>query len=132
MSSGIISRLPRAVRGDVTTASRALTLGIFLAASAAPTPLYRLYQQGFALPPVTVTVIFGVYALALLITLLVAGSLSDHLGRRPVVLGALALELVAMALFLDAGSAGLLIAARLHGCCRAWPRGLRPVRWARR
>ncbi|MEN2991872.1 MFS transporter [Tistrella sp. BH-R2-4] len=113
MSSGILSRLPRAVRGDVATASRALTLGTFLAASAAPTPLYRLYQQDFALPPVTVTVIFGVYALALLITLLVAGSLSDHLGRRPVVLGALALELVAMALFLDAGSAGLLIAARL-------------------
>src|SRR5712675_1899592 len=56
----------------------------FLAGSSAPTPLYPLYMARWGLTPLTVTVIFGIYALAVLFALLVAGRLSDHLGRRPV------------------------------------------------
>jgi MFS family permease len=40
------------------------------------------------------------------------GSLSDYIGRRPTVLGALALNVLAMILFMTAGSATALIVAR--------------------
>jgi len=91
----------------------ALTLAIFFGASAAPTPLYRIYQEVFAVSPILITVIFAVYAFALLATLLIAGSISDHLGRRPVIFGALVLEIIAMALFSIASGPEWLIAARI-------------------
>jgi MFS family permease len=64
----------------------------FLAGSSAPTPLYPVYQRLWHFSPVTVTVIFAVYALALLAMLLVAGRLSDHVGRRPVLLATTAAQ----------------------------------------
>lgn len=91
----------------------AIVLGTFLAASSAPTPLYRYYQETYALSPIVTTAVFAVYALALLAALLVAGSLSDHLGRRPVIFGAILLELAAMLLFVVSDGAGHLIAARI-------------------
>lgn len=102
-----------AARPNSGMAAHAVTLGIFFGAAAVPTPLYRLYQESFALSPVGVTIVFAVYAIALLAALLVAGSLSDHLGRRPVILGALVVQIAAMALFLFADGAGFLIAARV-------------------
>ena len=54
----------------------------FLAGSSAPTPLYPLYRSLWGFSPVVLTVVFGIYALAVLAALLVAGRLSDHLGRR--------------------------------------------------
>ena len=58
----------------------------FLAGSSAPTPLYSVYQAAWGFSPITITAVFGVYALAVLAALLVFGSLSDHIGRRPVLL----------------------------------------------
>ncbi|EJC69327.1 arabinose efflux permease family protein [Rhizobium leguminosarum bv. viciae WSM1455] len=91
----------------------ALTLATFFGASAAPTPLYRIYQENFSVSPVLITVIFAVYAFALLAALLTAGSISDHLGRKPVIFFALVLEIVAMVLFVVASGPGWLIAARI-------------------
>jgi MFS family permease len=91
----------------------AVTLATFFGASAAPTPLYRIYQENFAVSPVLITVIFAVYAFALLFALLIAGSISDHLGRKPVIFAALVLEIIAMALFVVASGPGWLIAARV-------------------
>jgi hypothetical protein len=85
----------------------------FLASSSAPTPLYLVYQAAWGFSPITITVIFGIYAVAVLATLLVVGSLSDHVGRRPVLLGATLLQAVAMAVFATAGGVGALIAARI-------------------
>ncbi|KTS42540.1 MFS transporter, partial [Methylobacterium indicum] len=95
----------------------AATLGAFFVAASAPTPLYRIYQETLALSPVFVTLVFAVYAVALLKALLVAGSLSDHLGRRPVIAGALALEALAMGLFLlvDQGAGWLVVARIVQG-----------------
>ncbi|MGF9562547.1 MFS transporter [Neorhizobium sp. JUb45] len=83
------------------------------ATSSAPTPLYHLYQDLFHLSSGMVTLIFGSYAFALLAALLVFGSLSDYLGRRPLILLALALNAAALAIFITADSAGMLIAARM-------------------
>ncbi len=85
----------------------------FLASSSAPTPLYVVYQAAWGFSPITITVVFGIYAVAVLFTLLVVGSLSDHVGRRPVLLAATLLQAVAMAVFATAGSVGALIAARI-------------------
>ncbi|NWB47551.1 MFS transporter [Pseudomonas gingeri] len=89
-----------------------ITLLTFLAASSAPTPLYHLYQETLRFSAATLTLIFGVYALSLLAALLTVGSLSDHLGRRPVIFTALLLDIGAMWLFITADSVVLLIAAR--------------------
>lgn len=85
----------------------------FLAGSSAPTPLYALYQARWGWSPLTVTVIFGIYALAVLVTLLIVGSLSDYVGRRPVLLAATVLQAITMAMFVIADGAGALIAARI-------------------
>lgn len=92
---------------------QAIVLGIFMAASAAPTPLYRLYQEAWRFSPATLTVVFGVYAFGLLAALLTVGALSDHLGRKPVIFASLLLEGASLILFLAAGDTGTLIAARL-------------------
>ena len=86
---------------------------MFFGASSAPTPLYRLYQEVWGFSSGMLTVVFGVYAFSLLLALLTTGSLSDHIGRRPVIVGGLALEIVAMLIFADADSVRMLILARV-------------------
>lgn len=88
------------------------TLMAFMAASSAPTPLYRLYQQQFNFSPVLLTLIFATYAFTLLTTLLVAGSLSDYIGRKPVIFLALILQATSMGLFLYASNIEMLFLAR--------------------
>lgn len=90
----------------------ASTMMAFLAASAAPTPLYRLYHEQWGVTPLTLTLIFSVYVVCLLFSLLTVGALSDYIGRRPVIAGALLLDCVALALFAASDSAGMLILAR--------------------
>ncbi|WP_301125385.1 MFS transporter [Streptomyces cacaoi] len=90
----------------------ASVLTALLAASSAPTPLYPGYQDSWGLSPLTVTVVFGAYALALLLASLTTGGLSDHLGRRPVLMAALLLAAAAMVLMASADGAGALITAR--------------------
>lgn len=85
----------------------------FLAAAAAPTPLYALYRESWHFSPALLTLVFSIYAGGLMLALLVLGSLSDYLGRRPLIRVALIIELLAMSVFLYANSVELLIAARL-------------------
>jgi MFS family permease len=85
----------------------------FLAGSAAPTPLYAFYQREWGFSPIITTVVFGVYALAVLTALLLVGSLSDHIGRRPVLLTAIAVQAATMLLFARADSVTILLAARI-------------------
>lgn len=91
-------------------------LGLFLAAAAAPTPLYKLYAERWHFSAVNLTAVFAVYALALLASLLAAGSLSDALGRRMVIALALALEALSMGAFLVAdGLVWLYVARTIQG-----------------
>jgi MFS family permease len=91
----------------------AFVLLSFLAASSVPTPLYHLYQEAWHFSPATLTMVFGVYALSLLGALLTVGSLSDYLGRKPVILLALLLNMLAMLMFVYASDVGWLLAARV-------------------
>ncbi|GAB3607062.1 MFS transporter [Conyzicola nivalis] len=85
----------------------------FLAAAAAPSPLYVLYQDEWHFPASLLSVAFAVYAFGLLLTLLVVGKLSDYIGRRPVLIAALVAQIVAMTLLFTAGSIELVIVARI-------------------
>lgn len=91
----------------------ASTMVTFLSASAAPTPLYRLYHELWGVSPLTLTMIFSAYVVSLLLALLTVGRLSDYVGRRPVIFAALLLDCGALALFAGAQSAVVLILARL-------------------
>jgi len=84
-----------------------------LAASAAPTPLYAAYARHWGFTPVTTTIIFGVYAVAVLAALLTLGRLSDYLGRKPVLLAALAVQAISLVVFTTAGGTGDLLLARI-------------------
>ncbi|WP_415973993.1 MFS transporter [Rhodococcus sp. 077-4] len=86
---------------------------VLMASSAAPSPLYPVYQQSWGFSAITLTVIFAVYAVALLATLLTVGSLSDHIGRKPILIVSLLLLVVSLVLFIVADSVPLLIAARV-------------------
>ena len=86
---------------------------LVLAASGVPTPLYRVYQEQFGFGPGVLTIVFGIYAFALLAALLVVGGLSDHAGRRPVLIGGLLLQAAAMVVFLAADGVGWLLVARV-------------------
>lgn len=91
----------------------ALTLALLLFASSAPSPLYIVYQAQWGFSSITLTGVFAVYALGLLGALILTGSLSDHLGRRPTLLFALVLEILGMLLFAEARSVIWLFAARI-------------------
>ncbi|HMH58323.1 MAG TPA: MFS transporter [Galbitalea sp.] len=86
--------------------------GLYLAAGA-PSPLFVQYQQQWGFPAGLLTIAFAAYAFGLVAAILVAGSLSDFIGRRPVLIGALAIELVSMLMFIVAPNIGWVIAARV-------------------
>jgi MFS family permease len=91
----------------------AVILGALLFASSVPSPLYVVYQREWDFSAITLTAVFAVYAIALLAALLVLGSLSDHVGRRPTLAVALAIEVIAMIAFANATTPGWLFAARI-------------------
>ncbi|OJV88812.1 MAG: MFS transporter [Chloroflexi bacterium 54-19] len=81
-------------------------------ASGAPSPLFVVYQQEWHFPAWILTVAFAIYAITLITTLLFAGSFSDYLGRRPILIGALLTEIVSMLLFVFASDISWIILAR--------------------
>jgi MFS family permease len=101
------------LRRQGASAYAVATLLLFLAASSALTPLYRVYQVDWGISSFTITAIFAVYAGGLLAALLTVGSLSDFLGRRPVIVASLMIEALAMLLIATAKAPGTLILARL-------------------
>ena len=86
---------------------------VLKASSAAPSPLYPVYQQSWGFSAITLTAIFAVYAVALLATLLTVGSLSDHVGRKPILIASLLLLVVSLVLFIVADNVAMLVAARV-------------------
>jgi hypothetical protein len=101
-----------ALSKSTTTVAAVVTAMTFSASGAAPTPLYQQYQEVFGMSPFMLTMVFAAYVLSLLMALLTVGSLSDYVGRRPAILAALAMNVIAMVMFLTADSATALVAAR--------------------
>ena len=90
----------------------ALVVGLGLFASVTPSPLYRTYSVLWNFSPLTLTLIYASYAFGVLASLLLAGGVSDEVGRRPVLLAALGALMASSVLFMVAGSAAWLFVAR--------------------
>jgi drug/metabolite transporter (DMT)-like permease/MFS family permease len=90
----------------------AAIVGLALFASGAPSPLYGIYRELWGFSPLVLTLVYATYAFGVLTTLILAGRLSDQVGRRPVLLVALGVLIVATVLFILATSVVWLFAAR--------------------
>ncbi|PPH49984.1 MFS transporter [Rathayibacter sp. AY1E2] len=87
-----------------------------MAYSTVPTPLYPLYQQLDGFPPFVITVVFAAYAVGVIVSLYLAGHVSDWLGRRRVLLIAVLVSAVSAVLFsLTTEVPGLIVARFVNG-----------------
>jgi predicted MFS family arabinose efflux permease len=103
----------RALPAGLALTGAALAFTSMYLAAGALTPLLVVYRARWDFPPSMLTVAFAVYALGFLAATLVLGSLSDHLGRRPVLIGALVVQLLSNLVFLVAPDVGWVIAGRV-------------------
>ncbi|PJJ71607.1 putative MFS family arabinose efflux permease [Diaminobutyricimonas aerilata] len=87
-------------------------IGLALFASVTPSPIYHSYGASWHLSPFTLTLVYATYAVGVLVALLLGGSLSDDVGRRPVLLVSLGALLVSTVLYVIASSVGWLFVAR--------------------
>lgn len=113
----------------------AVMLASFLFAASAPSPLYATYEATWHFSSITLTEIYAVYAFGALAALLVTGRLSDHVGRRNIVLLALVFQIAGMIAFVAADGVGMLYLGRVlqgvgtgiaTGAISAWLLDLRP------
>jgi MFS family permease len=77
-----------------------------------PTPLYAVYRERFGFSGTELTLIFAIYAMALIPSLLVVGQLSDRVGRRRVIAGGLGAAALGLLLLALAQSTAWLFVAR--------------------
>src|SRR5437870_11845402 len=107
-----LERPRRALSPRAGYAVAALVVGVGLFASVTPSPLHRSYSVLWHFSPLTLTLIYSTYAFGVLASLLLAGGVSDDVGRRPVLLVALGALMASSVLFMVAGSAAWLFVAR--------------------
>ncbi|MEP6953099.1 MAG: MFS transporter [Solirubrobacteraceae bacterium] len=90
----------------------AAVLAVLFMGAGAPTPLYVVYEREYDFSAIVLTLVFAVYVVALLAAFVLAGRLSDHIGRRPVLLLALPINIAAALVFLVADATVWLLIAR--------------------
>jgi hypothetical protein len=86
---------------------------VTMAGTTLPTPLYAVYQRELGFSTLTVTFVFATYAAGVLAALLLAGHVSDQIGRRRTLLPGLVLAGLSSAVFLVAHQLVLLYLGRL-------------------
>jgi MFS family permease len=109
----VAGRTGPAVASRVAFWLAALILSITMLGTTLPTPLYVIYQAKWHFSAAIVTVTFAVYAVAVLVTLLLAGRSSDQAGRKPVLAAALAASALSTVVFILAPNVGVLIVGRI-------------------
>ncbi|HEX6021229.1 MAG TPA: MFS transporter [Solirubrobacter sp.] len=103
---------PRTLTPRVAYAHVAAVIGLALFASGTPSPLYGTYRELWGFSPGVLTLIYAMYAFGVLAALLLAGRVSDEIGRRPVLLTALGTLMVTSVVFMLADSTAWLFVAR--------------------
>jgi MFS family permease len=94
----------------------AATIALLMAGVVLPSPLYNLYRREFALTPGEISVVFAIYAVSLIPSLVFLGGISDAIGRRRTMLmGVALLGLGSLVLAFADGLIWLLIARLLQG-----------------
>ncbi|MEK6310384.1 MAG: MFS transporter [Curtobacterium sp.] len=84
-----------------------------MASSSVPSPIYPVYAAEWHLTPLMLTAVFAIYVAGLLVTMLVAGRLSDLVGRKPVLFAGGLLLVVSLVLFTRADGLGALVLDRI-------------------
>jgi MFS family permease len=84
-----------------------------MAFSAVPTPLYAIYAARDGLDNLTITLVYAVYAIGVILSLFFGGHVSDWIGRKAVFVPALLLNVVSAAAFIAWPSFEGLIIARI-------------------
>jgi predicted MFS family arabinose efflux permease len=113
--------IPRAVSRAHTGYRRgfwliAAAFTVAMAFATVPAPLYPLYQRRDGFSSLTITIVYGMYAVGVVASLLLAGHLSDRVGRKRILIPALGLEMLAAALFLSwPALPGLMLARFITG-----------------
>ena len=102
--------IPRARFGFVLAIATQI---LMMVGASAPSPFYPVLAHDIGFGAIVISAVFAVYAVALLLTLLTAGSLSDHVGRRPIVIVGLLLLAGSMFLFWHADAVAMLFLARI-------------------
>lgn len=87
-------------------------LWVLMTGTNLPAPLYGIYEHRWGFQPGVLTLIYSTYVLLLLPSLLFFGPLSDHFGRKKVILMGLVLAVVGAAVFGEATSVAALFVAR--------------------
>src|ERR1700754_3096428 len=90
----------------------AAVIGLALFASGTPSPLYGTYRELWHFSPVVLTLVYATYAFGVLASLVLAGRVSDEVGRRPVLIVALSTLMAATVVFMLADSVVWLFVAR--------------------
>jgi MFS family permease len=84
-----------------------------MAFSAVPSPLFAIYRQQEGFSPLTITFVYAVFAIGVVVSLFLVGHLSDWHGRRRVLAPAVALSLVSGVILVSSTALPLLIVARV-------------------
>ena len=105
------TRAPQ-LSGLAAFAAVAAVIAVAFYASATPSPLYGVYQARWHFSTPVLSLIYATYAIGVLVSLLLAGSLSDQVGRRPVLAWSLLGLLVSTLIFATASSVAWLFVAR--------------------
>ena len=90
----------------------AVVVGLGLFASVTRSPIYHLYAERWHFGPIALTLVYATYAFGVLAALLLAGRVSDDVGRRPVLLVALGALALSSIVFMVADSIAWLFVAR--------------------
>jgi MFS family permease len=116
-TDGVVPEVSPRRRGYTLSGRNAYALvagvvGLGLFASVTPSPLYQTYATLWHFSPFTLTLVYATYAFGVLTTLLLAGSVSDQVGRRPTLIVALTALVGSTVLYLLAASVAWLFVAR--------------------
>jgi hypothetical protein len=103
----------RTLPAGLALAGTAVAFTSLYLAAGSLTPLLVVYRLAWKFPPSMLTLAFAAYAIGFLVAVLILGSLSDHIGRRPVLIAALVVQLASNLLFLIAPDVGWVIAGRI-------------------
>ena len=110
--SASVGRPPTVTAGLALAGTAAAFTSLYVAAGALM-PLLVVYQERWNLSAALITLTFAVFAGGFLVALLTLGSLSDHVGRRPVLMGALGVQLASNVVFIAAPDVRWVIVGRI-------------------
>lgn len=112
MTATLAARRPRRFTPATSFWLVALAFLVLMSFTTVPTPLYPLYEAADGFSSLMVTVVFAAYGTGVLVGLLLLGHVSDQVGRRPMILSAIAVELVSATMFVLSAAVPVLLVAR--------------------